>query len=209
MQSKEQKDVRLKELKAANYNPPNRIEEERTKKLRASMEEIGLLYPILVTEKNEIIDGHRRVAVAKRLGWKTIAVIVATGDRDRIYADVNSVPAKTNGNDALGVWLRRQQAVTPRAQLVFQRIQEALGRPLMERMYKAGLSAATYRMAIHIARYCDSDTPDTIRRVVEWLMKFSLTFQARKAIEEGQSPKVLMKAIRSMRPIKMALSIAS
>lgn len=208
MLPKVQKDVPLKSLKGAAYNPPKRVEEERTKALSASMEEIGLIYPIVVTDKNEIIDGHRRVAVAKRLGWKTIPAIVISGNRERIYAVVNTTPAKMNGNDALGVWLRCQQAVTPRAQLVFQRIQEALGRPLMERMYSAGLSAATYRMAVHISRYCDADTPETAQRVVEWLMKFSLTFQARKAIEDGQSPRVLMKAIRAMKPIKMNLAVA-
>lgn len=44
--------------------------------LRASIETIGLLHPIVVSEKNVLIAGERRLRVAKLLGWKNVPIRV-------------------------------------------------------------------------------------------------------------------------------------
>lgn len=43
--------------------------------LMESLEEYGLLNPITINTKNELIAGHRRLEAAKRLGWQNIAVV--------------------------------------------------------------------------------------------------------------------------------------
>lgn len=43
--------------------------------LMKSLEEYGLLNPITINAKNELIAGHRRLEAAKRLGWETIDVV--------------------------------------------------------------------------------------------------------------------------------------
>ncbi len=50
-------------------------EDEQLSDLIASMGTDGLHNPIVVNQRNEIISGNRRFAVAKKLGWKEIAVI--------------------------------------------------------------------------------------------------------------------------------------
>lgn len=52
--------------------------DEATLGLMASMESIGLQQPIRVKEADGtvvVVDGHRRLEAARRLGWETIAVI--------------------------------------------------------------------------------------------------------------------------------------
>lgn len=44
--------------------------------LAGSIEDIGLLNPITVDEKNRLLAGARRLAACKQLGWKTILVNV-------------------------------------------------------------------------------------------------------------------------------------
>jgi len=44
--------------------------------LMDSMKTHGLLNPITVTNKGELIAGHRRLESAKRLGWEYIDVII-------------------------------------------------------------------------------------------------------------------------------------
>jgi ParB family transcriptional regulator, chromosome partitioning protein len=44
--------------------------------LAASIEDIGLLHPITVDEKNRLLAGARRLAACKSLGWKTVPVNV-------------------------------------------------------------------------------------------------------------------------------------
>jgi ParB family chromosome partitioning protein len=45
--------------------------------LANSMNRIGQISPIVITEKNVLLSGGRRLEAAKRLGWRTINAIVA------------------------------------------------------------------------------------------------------------------------------------
>ena len=49
-------------------------------KLAASMEAVGLLNPITVSEENVLISGLHRVRAAQQLGWETITASIFTGD---------------------------------------------------------------------------------------------------------------------------------
>ena len=44
--------------------------------LAASIEQVGLLEPLVVNEKNQVISGHRRLQAIKQLEWKSVEVIV-------------------------------------------------------------------------------------------------------------------------------------
>jgi len=49
--------------------------------LAASMKRLGQISPIVVSKKNELIAGGRRLEAARLLGWRTIdAVVSETGD---------------------------------------------------------------------------------------------------------------------------------
>ena len=50
--------------------------------LMDSMRRHGLLNPIVVNAKHELIAGHRRLESAKRLGWTTIDVQVLDNDNE-------------------------------------------------------------------------------------------------------------------------------
>ena len=41
-----------------------------------SLRSHGLMNPVVITKNNELIAGHRRIASAKVLGWKSIDVVV-------------------------------------------------------------------------------------------------------------------------------------
>ncbi len=44
--------------------------------LKSSIEKYGLLNPIIITSKNELISGYRRLMAARELGWKDVEVKV-------------------------------------------------------------------------------------------------------------------------------------
>ena len=68
----------VKDLIFADYNP-RQLTEKQYKNLKASIENFGLVDPILInkneTRKNIIIGGHQRVKVAKRLKIKQVPCI--------------------------------------------------------------------------------------------------------------------------------------
>ena len=50
--------------------------------LMESMKKHGLLNPITVSQKGELIAGHRRLESAKRLGWRYVDVVIVEGRRE-------------------------------------------------------------------------------------------------------------------------------
>jgi hypothetical protein len=207
MKFQKQKVVRVDSLKFAPHNPKGRTEVRKLKALVRSMSEIGLIYPIVVDEANVVIDGHRRATAARELGWEELPAIVMAGDRDAIYASVNVTAKKMGGNDALTVWLKNPAAVTHQMRWQFERAERVVGRPLLERVCDAGLSLRVYRTADQIARYCDDDSPETVKAILEWLLKFATIGQVMKAMEAGESPRLILKAVREMKPVRMRLAI--
>lgn len=67
--------VSLNKLKPADYNPRTMGEEEMAK-LERSIERFGLVEPIVVrTKGNIVIGGHQRLEAARRLGYRTVPVV--------------------------------------------------------------------------------------------------------------------------------------
>lgn len=45
--------------------------------LAASIDELGLLHPIIIDKHHKLLAGERRLRAAKKLGWTTIPVTIA------------------------------------------------------------------------------------------------------------------------------------
>ncbi len=50
--------------------------------LMKSMRIYGLMHPIIVNSKNELIAGHRRLESAKHLGWKKIPAVIVDRENE-------------------------------------------------------------------------------------------------------------------------------
>lgn len=50
--------------------------------LQASIEKVGLINPVMIDEKNNLLAGYRRLSACKKLGWKEIEanVVQLNGD---------------------------------------------------------------------------------------------------------------------------------
>ncbi len=66
-------DIRIKERL--------RMDEGDLQALAQSIEKIGLIQPIIISEEYELLSGYRRLHACKMLGWETIEVkLVTVGD---------------------------------------------------------------------------------------------------------------------------------
>lgn len=198
----------IRYLKNADHNPPKRIEEKNLKDLMLSMETYGLIYPVLIKPNKIIIEGHRRVAAAKYLGWKEINCVTFEGDANALYANINTTAKKMGSNDVIGIWIKNPMAVTPRERERIKQMVDHLGLPLVKKIYNLGYSRAVYKAALQISSYCENKDDDFLKQTVEWLISQPVMGDARRAIAVGESPKILLQAIHNMRPIKFRLAIA-
>jgi len=60
--------------------------------LKQSLEKHGLLYPIIITPKYQLIAGKRRLQAAKELGWEEIDVII----KDMNFSQAYSIELEEN-----------------------------------------------------------------------------------------------------------------
>ncbi|HDP99887.1 MAG TPA: hypothetical protein ENN22_11980 [bacterium] len=52
--------------------------------LKKSIQQVGLLNPIIISEQHELISGFRRLAACRELGWEIIDAIVMRIDDDEL-----------------------------------------------------------------------------------------------------------------------------
>lgn len=202
MKAPQFRELRLKDIKSAAHNPPGRVAKDHIRDLVGSIGDVGLLHPILVTEENVIIDGHRRAAAYKELGYETIPAIVGRGDPNHLYASVNAASRKMGGNEALMVWLKQPEAVVPLLRARFDAMRQILGDDRVRSLAKHGYSIRMYNRARQICMYCDQDI-SKVPTIFDWLMRFPGVSTVLTAMEQGVSGDVLMRAVRQGRHLKL------
>lgn len=201
--------VPLAELRPAPYNPKSRTEKSRLSHLVASMREIGLLYPIMVSRSMDVIDGHRRLAAAKIIGWEEIEVNVIDADPALIYRSVNNGSARRmNANDTMRIWLKSKDAVSKRMADKLQDMEDMLGNEMVCEVAERGHSHFIYELAKGLARYCGIiPSPSGLTKIIRWVMNKSGPFIAHTAMKQGQPPDVIAEAIRRNKPVVWALEV--
>lgn len=86
------------------YNPSNRTQEGvKLRRLIEAIRERGLVYPICITADRNVIDGNRRLAACRALGYETIECIVSDLDRDEAFTVVNTTAAPIGGKGWLEI----------------------------------------------------------------------------------------------------------
>ncbi len=67
--------ISIDKIRASTYNP-RKSDPHRLNLLELSLRKLGFVSPIVVDEKGEIISGHQRSYVARRMGVKMVPVLV-------------------------------------------------------------------------------------------------------------------------------------
>lgn len=204
---KTQKNISVSQLKPAPHNPEGRMQPKRLRTLERSLAKYGQLMPLLVSADNVIIEGHRRWAAAKRIGLETLLCIIVEGKADAIYATVNSTQQRITGNDALGIWLKNPDAVTPNMSTRLARMEDVLGRKLFTEMYRNNFAPNAFNLAVRIARLAMREDDGTIQAIVAWFMRYPMVNKVHQLLKEGESADTILRAVKSGKPIRLRLAM--
>jgi hypothetical protein len=204
------KRVELKKLRPAPYNPPGRTEEAGLGDLMESLRLHGQLNDIIVRSDNTIVMGHRRWAAATLLGWRTLWATVRDDlDMDVMYAEDFATAKRMSSNDALGVWLKNPRAVPARIGQWFESMTRSLGRPLVQRMHRAGYGIVAYRRAKQVATYIErGDDPAWLTKIIQWIMEYEMSAMVQQVMARGGTPSTIRRAIEQGCKLKMEASLA-
>ena len=199
-------EVRMMEVEAINkavFNPSIRIEPNRIDDLLTSIESNGIESPLLVGCDGVLGDGHRRLACAIKLGYKTVPVIKSINRTGaQIYSD-NSTQKPTRGAE----WL---QAVTHGYPIIYVPTKYRTNIQHMQRIHSArellniadmGQSPTIIQFARFVGNHIGDTSDAMLRKIILWFIKHGIQYKARKAIEDGCDPATVLQAIEEDRPI--------
>jgi len=192
--------VEVAKITGADYNPERRSTLAECKDLVASVKEIGILEPLRVTPGNVLIDGHRRLVAARANNLATVPVIVEARDPDVIYDAINSNRKQLSSNDKLHVYLKNPRAVDHRSRKRLESMERRVGRKQLALIAKAGGSLATMNQAVQLCRYMNKGD-NYLPKCAVWLAQSGMTYQVRRAMEDGASPSVFARAIETRAPL--------
>lgn len=196
----------IDKLCVAAFNPEQRTNDIGS--LVKSIERMSLLQPILIDKKGNVVDGHRRLAACKELGWTEVPCIVTAGDQAETFSEVNTTNRAISGNQALCVYLKEPRALGARARSRMEECEEAVGLPTMRRMAKEGFSMATWSTARNIAEMADITDPRAVVKVLRWIMSFRCGCLINRALNNGTSPATIMAAVNKNKPIRIKYAAA-
>ena len=105
------------EIDRLKFNDDNRpvIEDDSFLELVESIRAKGLLIPVIVNKKHEVVDGHRRIAACKKIGHKTIPFIVRDKDYDEATIIANYIRLNLTA-EQVGEILERKKAKEEKTQ---------------------------------------------------------------------------------------------
>lgn len=194
------------DLKQQKYNPKIRTTEKNLKQLKSSIEQHGILVPLLTDENNNLIDGHRRLKISKQLKMKLIPVIQTKTaiTSDEAFEMINTTQRKISNNDLIYIYCNGGR-VPEKAFTAIQKIESIIGR---KELIRIGNEYVTYRIINYaelIARYCKVKAEDTVflKKAILWLVDKKMIFLVRRAMEHKTSRIAIVQCIKRNRPLKM------
>jgi hypothetical protein len=161
--------IEIEKLIEAPYNPPNRCEGQ-LKGLVDSINRVGILYPILINEKNQIIDGHRRVSAAKKIGMKYIRAFVVNGDRSELFCEVNSETRKMTSKDALFVYISGGNLIPSVSQSI-KHLEDIVGYDGLVAIHAAGYAPKNLKIVLHFVQlYVGDKSNEFAKKIIHWII---------------------------------------
>jgi hypothetical protein len=210
-------------LVEAQYNPParNDINSKRVINMAAGFVRTGTWNPPWVMMGTlYIVDGHGRVAAAKRLGAKYIDcfhIDPKKVDAPLLFQLMNANQLRHSTNDHIHEYLVDPSVVPDHISKQLKIMEDCVGRAMMKFAYERGKSLATFEQACKIANYCREPLNVFIKTALKWLivttptpkqdrksktpLKPGMTFVARKWMERCGSDLTLYECVRDGEPL--------
>lgn len=189
-------------IKTAKYNPKARV--EQISQLVKSIKEYGIIIPLVVDADKNLIDGHRRLASAKKLKLEKVPTILMDSkiSKDKAYEIVNGTSKKLTSKDWIYIHINGG-SVPARILGQINIIEEIVG---ADGLKKLGYLSCSYRVmdvAYRIRKYCHDNTEAFLKRTVFWIANNGMTFAVRRAMENKIKKEVIARAIALNKPLKI------
>jgi hypothetical protein len=185
--------VPISTIKPTPYNPKHRTKDG--KELRTLVETIqkyGVVYPILITEDRDLIDGHRRFTAAKLAGLTEIECIVSSLDRDEAFGLVNTTPKRIARRDWLEIARGGGKALPAKEAAQYRELHALVGNYGVDLLIQRGLGLGILPLCKSVHQY---GTKMRLEEIVMAAAQGRLTNRLNMEIRSSKSNAEKRKAI--------------
>lgn len=193
--------VNVDKIVPAPFNPVNRTTANNIRELKESIQEVGIIYPLLITDKFDLVDGHRRLACAKALNMKAVPALFVNGDSAEWFDHVNRTVSKISKKDWLFIYLAGGP-VSKSAKQVINAVSKYLDRKDLEYAAENRISVSGIQFAMNITlRYIQKANKTTDlefeKKLAKYLIYNSQSFALRMAIARKMGADHIIEAVEN------------
>lgn len=187
------REFEIAKLRMATFNPSQRLEARALLELRRQIDAVGdIMQPPLVcnVQKDgsaDIVDGHRRVTLAKSMGLTHIWCIVVSYNQAEAWIAANGGTRPITGREyAAAAWHGlRIDAIPGKNGKELRGLVGALGMEGLEMVVANGKAPSVWRFARELVRVVyGEETPDQIKVAFAWMVRFEMQKRARLVIDD-------------------------
>lgn len=176
-------------------NPGDRTDPGSLRLLLADIKTRGVLFPLVVTTKGELADGHRRLKCAKDLGIARLRVLVMPGTAIDIWTTINGLAMQVKGKHWTHLVSQGASPFNRSFKNYADHIASVAGPEFIVLLDKAGLSLSIWVSASRIMSACRRSDNEFARKTLYWLVEHKAQRYARNMLESGTPPEVVRRAI--------------
>ncbi len=191
-------------IKTAKYNPAIRTSKASLADILASITKHGIIYPLLLNSRYDLIDGHRRLACANALGFKTVPVFISNKkiSKDDCYETVNSTSRKMSAKEMIFVYINGGK-VSVYFRWRIAQLEILLGKEGLKTLADKHTSPLIYDVAKSICKYCNMNSDAFMKKAIWWVLRHKAQWTVKRAIESNMPKAVLKKKVLSNTSIKL------
>jgi hypothetical protein len=193
----------VNDLHGTAYNPEARTNNRKLRNLSKSMATYGSLVPIIITEDNRIIDGHRRVACAKSLGIETLnALVISDVNPDMFFIETNTTQKPMSKKERFQA-KRGGGEVSLADTRLYNKLSEIYTEKDLDLFATEDKTPdSLYNFSTQLLRYAGLPLEtEPIRRVSIWMATFAAQYPTRRAISWGVDPDIIMSYVEQNKPL--------
>jgi hypothetical protein len=181
--------VNVNDIMPSEFNPDSRVNVKALEALEEEVKKAGrILVPLALTSSGRLADGHRRLAVAIRLGMTEVPCIYyETGDAKKLWASLNTGTKAVSSRtwvEAFGKGLDIKY-FPPRQRAQMIGLQHILKPDEFAEFVSKKRSPGLLQSAYNIAHKCNDTSDSFVREIILWTMQYEQMNLLNHAIRDG------------------------
>jgi len=200
--------VPVTKINESKYNPGIRTDRTKAsyKKLRDSIEEHGLIVPIVLNRHLKVVDGHRRLNCFRDLSLDSIPAMVNKSvhknNYDKIFMVANENSMKITAAQETERYLAGASVISPSVLKAIKALEEIGGRNCIKRIVADEKSPNTYLIGITMfTSYTKKRTRKAKRQCLYWMFNVGSAYMLKTAINFFIPADVLVDCVENRKRV--------